>query len=196
MGTKKGAEQEKGGQDEAAQILVESHVGCQSFQLTGPSPQFLPEMVFTNGLSNKQIGKNNSNIDWHLYRQSLLQKLLKHKLKTATKANTLIAHDVTLQIAVFTVVMWDYPYVMLLYWRHFFLTKLRYYCVFDLVLRKEYGKMEQLANPRRAKQDESEENLLMDAQLISLPLPSFNFLTYIQIYHICIYFMSGSETNI
>lgn len=38
MGTKKGAEWEKGGQDEAAQILVESHVGCQSFQLTGPSP--------------------------------------------------------------------------------------------------------------------------------------------------------------
>lgn len=39
--------------------------------------------------------------------------------------------------------------------------------------------MEQLANPCRAKQDESEENLLMDAQSISLPLPSFNFLTYV-----------------
>lgn len=57
MGTKKGAEQEKGGQDEAAQILVESHVWCQSFQLTGPSPQFLPEMVFTNGCPISKFGR-------------------------------------------------------------------------------------------------------------------------------------------
>lgn len=56
--------------------------------------------------------------------------------------------------------------------------------------------MEQLANPCGAKQDESEENLLMDAQSISLPFSSFHFLTYVQIYHICIYFMSGIETNI
>lgn len=88
-----------------------------------------------------------------------------------------MAHDVTLQIAVFTVVMWDHPYVMLLYWGHFFLTKLRYYCVFDLVL-KEYGEMEQLANPCGAKQDESEGNLLMDAQPISLSAPSI-FLMYV-----------------